>query len=250
MDMRKDEPIRYQLSPKFNFIYELFMPTGRKMKTTMLILFVFFVFTVYILFAGKTMQSGEIILFGNVSVLNLLTYSCLLIDILLIVKLIFHIIFQNLQYKHITYTFYDSHMIYEDDFLNQHRKNIEYANVKEVEIRRTIMDRIFGYGVIIIYTNAENNRSNGLVIYGIKNPKNSYDIIDQLVHKGKDKKIEEITKEEKIEKQQNINEEKMTEEQYASEEERLKRIEEEKRKEEDFLNSLKDVEETENTEEH
>ena len=51
-----------------------------------------------------------------------------------ILKFVFHIFFQIMQYKYITYSFYNDHMIYKDDFLNQHKKNILYSNVKEVEI--------------------------------------------------------------------------------------------------------------------
>ena len=99
-----------------------------------------------------------------------------------IIKFIIDIIFQYLQYKHIEYKFYENIMIYEDDFLNQHRKTIEYKNIKEIEIRRTIWDRLFNYGVIIIHTNAENFSRNGIIIYGLNNPKYHYDIIYNIIH--------------------------------------------------------------------
>ena len=88
-----------------------------------------------------------------------------------------------MQYDHISYKFYETYMVYEDDFLNQHKKNILYSNVKEVEIRRTIWDRIIGFGVIVIYTNAENRRNNGLVVYALDNPKEDYEFVDKLINK-------------------------------------------------------------------
>ena len=33
-------------------------------------------------------------------------------------------------------------MVYENDFLSQTKKTIEYSNIREVEIRRTVTDRI------------------------------------------------------------------------------------------------------------
>ena len=88
-----------------------------------------------------------------------------------------------MQYEHISYKFYETYMVYEDDFLNQHKKNILYSNVKEVEIRRTVWDRILGMGVIVIYTNAENKRNNGLVVYALNNPKEDYEFIDKLINR-------------------------------------------------------------------
>lgn len=79
-------------------------------------------------------------------------------------------------------------MVYEDDFLNQRVKNIDYSNIKELEIRRTVLDRILGFGVIIIYTNAENKRNNGMVIYGIKNPDEMYTKINKIVNDSKNSK--------------------------------------------------------------
>lgn len=122
------------------------------------------------------------LIFGNVNVMNILNVILIIGIIFSVVKLVIHIVLQIAQYKNIKYTFYNDHMTYEDSFLNQHKKNIEYANVKEVEIRRSVWDRIMGYGIIVIYTNAENEYSNGLVIFSIKNPKEHYDIIDKLVH--------------------------------------------------------------------
>ena len=52
-----------------------------------------------------------------------------------------------------------------------------------MEIRRTIWDRIIGFGVIVIYTNAENRRNNGLVVYALDNPKEDYEFVDKLINK-------------------------------------------------------------------
>lgn len=119
--------------------------------------------------------------------------------IVLFIRTISHLLFQMLQYKYLSYTFYEDHMIYEDTFLNQHRKAIEYSNIKEVEIRRTVMDRVFGYGIIIIYTNAE-NANNGLVIYSIQDPQECYDRIQEILRKSKLGKNEVKTEQKILEK--------------------------------------------------
>jgi len=252
-DSRKDDEFIYELSPKFNILYELFMPTGRKIKSTLLVIIAIVILDIYLLFGAKGMNIGNFIAFGNMTILGMLKIMCFTLTLVLILKLVIHIVVQSMQYKHITYRFYNTYMVYEDDFLNQHRKNIEYSNVKEVEIRRTIMDRILGFGVIIIYTNAENSRSNGLVIYGLKNPRESYDIIDDIIHKNKSNvEIKESTenaetvedKEEsivsKIEEDKKKDSE-VSQEQYSSEEEIKKRVEQNKKDEEEFLDSLKNI---------
>ena len=194
----KDNNIIHEISPKFNFIYELGMPTGKKIKSTLLLMLIFILgFIVYLVCKGNTkLGSMEV---ANVNILAILNIVLIVGIIATIIKLIIHIVLQNAQYKNIKYTFYDTHIVYEDSFLNQHRKNIQYANIKEVEIRRSVWDRILGYGIIVIYTNAENEYSNGLVIFSIKNPQEHYDIIDNLVHNYKtedtNKKIVETNEE-------------------------------------------------------
>ena len=84
-----------------------------------------------------------------------------------------------------SYKFYKNCMIFENNFLNQTRKTIEYADIKEVEIRRSIMDRIMNYGVIIIYTSAEKSYGSATILYSIKNTQEHYNNIESLIHSGK-----------------------------------------------------------------
>lgn len=180
--MDENREIRYKITPKFNIIYELGMPTGRKIRTSLFALIVFIILTFIVLFKAGTMSIVNNDIFKNIKIDKFLLILCLIADLITIVRLVGTIIFQSLQYKHVTYTFYDKMMTYEDDFLNQHKKNIEYKNIKEVEIRRTIWDRILDYGIMVVYTNADNDRNNGLVIYSVKNPKSHYEVIDKLIH--------------------------------------------------------------------
>lgn len=171
-----EEKLLYKLSPKFNFVYELAMPTGRKIKTFFVVGILFTILTILLYFNSF----GGIQTLGNgIPALKVISLFFTIFSYILLVS---SIILKITQYKYISYKFYEKHMIYEDNFLNQHRKNISYDNVKEVELRRTIWDRIFNFGVVIIHTNAENGRANGVVVYGLKNPEESYRKIDEIIH--------------------------------------------------------------------
>ena len=180
--MDENREVRYQITPKFNIIYELGMPTGRKIRTALFALLVFIILTFLVAFKAGSMSIVNNDIFKNIKIDKFLLILCFVADLVTIIRLVGTIVFQSLQYRHVTYTFYDTMMTYEDDFLNQHKKNIEYKNIKEVEIRRTIWDRILDYGIMVIYTNADNDRNNGLVIYSVKNPKYHYNVIDKLIH--------------------------------------------------------------------
>lgn len=180
--MDENREVRYQITPKFNIIYELGMPTGKKIRTALFALLVFIILTFLVAFKAGSMSIVNNDIFKNIKIDKFLLILCFVADLVTIIRLVGTIVFQSLQYRHVTYTFYDTMMTYEDDFLNQHKKNIEYKNIKEVEIRRTIWDRILDYGIMVIYTNADNDRNNGLVIYSVKNPKYHYNVIDKLIH--------------------------------------------------------------------
>lgn len=187
-DVIEENEVIMQVKPKFNLLYELAMPTGKKIKKDILYLIIFFIVTIVtFLYSGKIGGFNSTMLF-NIQFGNLIEIVLVIIMLLILIKTIVSIIVQSVQYKHISYKFFKDHMIYEDDFLNQRVKNIDYSNIKELEIRRTVLDRILGFGVIIIYTNAENKRNNGMVIYGIKNPDEMYTKINKIVNDSKNSK--------------------------------------------------------------
>lgn len=183
-DEKENIEPKYVIKPRFSMLYELIMPTGRKIKNSLL-MFIGVLILYILLVVLKNMVDFDSLTNG-VDVNSALNLIFLVLLIVIGIKLVIHIIFQVLQYRYLSYSFYDDHMIYEDSFLNQHRKTIQYANIKEVEIRRTVTDRILGYGIIVIYTNAENS-NNGLVIYSIKKPQECYDKIQNILKEAKNK---------------------------------------------------------------
>lgn len=185
MEEIKKEKLIKEITPEFNFIYELFMPTGKKIKSSLSMLVVAIVLIIVVYLNSDILAEFSYNITDNISLSAAFKIICYFMIIFSTLKLIIHVILQKKQYENISYKFYETYMIYEDKFLNQHKKNILYSNVKEVEIRRTIWDRLTGHGVIIIYTNAENKRNNGLVIYAIKNPDKYYELIDKVVNRYK-----------------------------------------------------------------
>lgn len=188
--MENQEEI-FKLTPKYNFIYELFMPTGKKVAITfrnfciLLITYIILIvsFNIFNVTIPKELTNG-------VNVVSIGSFVIIILLIFLFLKILFHIIFQVLQYKNTAFTFYNTYMTYEDNFLNQHKKTIQYINIREVEIRRNIWDRINGFGVIVIYTNADNEFNNGLVIFGIKDTDEWYKKIDNLIHSNTNNAID------------------------------------------------------------
>ena len=183
MEELENEKLLREIKPKFNFIYELFMPTGRKMKSAIIMSFIAIIITIFVSLNKTSLLNFSTNIIGSISALDILMFFCYFMIAFSIIKFLVHLTFQKMQYDHISYKFYETYMVYEDDFLNQHKKNILYSNVKEVEIRRTIWDRLLGMGIVVIYTNAENKRNNGLVVYGLDNPKEDYEFIDKLINR-------------------------------------------------------------------
>lgn len=175
--------VLYELSPKFDFFYELTMPTGKKMKSAIVGAIIAAIINIILLVFKK-----------DILAINNSTYSlmykacstiCLIILVFMILMAIARIVLQSLEYKGIKYKFYKDCLIFENSFLNQTRKTIEYSNIKEIEIRKTIMDRILNYGVIIIYTNADKGFGSATILYAIKNTEEHYNNIESIVHNGK-----------------------------------------------------------------
>ena len=174
----------YEVKPKFNLIYEMFMPTGKKIRNTISVLIIFIIGLIIfnVAFSNTDLQKsfGDI---KNIKILDNIRLVFIFLIIIIVLKLIIHISVKLITYSNISYTFYKEYLEYKDSFLNQHVKTMQYCNIKEIEIIRTVFDRIMGYGVIVIHTNAENENSNGLILYSIKNAVEVYKNIDDTIHK-------------------------------------------------------------------
>ena len=180
------EEIKFKIKPKYNFIYELGMPTGTKVKNAFIaIVFMSIIYILTFFINFESSNNSNSILTKSLDLSKVLPYVqniFLILIIILILIFIVKVVLQILQYKNTYYTFYKDKVIYEDLFLNQKKKSLLYSNVKEIEIRRSIWDRLNRRGIIIIYTNAEKSVGNGMVVYSIKDVKSLYDNITTLVN--------------------------------------------------------------------
>ena len=176
--------VLYELKPTFNFIYELTMPTGRKIRSALMSIILAVAIKIILLFV-----KSYILGFNNEminTIYNVCSGVMIIVIVVTIILFIARIIFQIFEYKGMSYKFYEDCMISQNSFLNQTRKTIDYINIREVEIRRSIIDRIIGYGIIIIYTNADKAYGSATVLYAIKDTQKHYDEIEKIIYKGKD----------------------------------------------------------------
>ncbi len=184
----EEKNILFEIKPHFSFVYEMLMPTGRKIRNSIVILVLFIIsyFFLTVALNSSDFVNIEYIKESNIDIKNIFNLIAIFFVIIFSIKLIINLVTQIWQYNSIKYTFYEDHLEYEDTFLNQHRKNLRYDNIKEIEIRRTIWDRINGFGIIIIYSNAEKMADNGLIVYCVKKPQEAYERIDKIIHRKKD----------------------------------------------------------------
>ena len=183
--------VLYELKPTFNFLYELVMPTGRKIRSALMSIILAIVIKVILIFS-----KSYILGFNNELINSIYNVCDILMILVIILTMIFfaaRIIFQILEYRGMSYKFYKDYMTSENTFLNQTRKTIDYINIREVEIRRSIIDRIMGFGIIIVYTNAEKAYGSATVIYAIKDTQRHYNEIEKIIYKGKDITVKDKT---------------------------------------------------------
>lgn len=86
------------------------------------------------------------------------------------------------QYKHLTYDFYTTKVIFEDSFLNLAKKEVKYKYIREVTMRQSFVQRWFNIGNIVLYTNAETGIGNGIQIINVENVHDIYKQIKDIVN--------------------------------------------------------------------
>ena len=92
------------------------------------------------------------------------------------------VFFKSKQYKHLTYDFYATKVLFEDSFLNLAQKEVKYKYIREVTMRQSFVQRWFNIGNIILYTNAETGVGNGIQIINVENVHDIYKQIKEIVN--------------------------------------------------------------------
>lgn len=105
-------------------------------------------------------------------------------------------IFKKLNYERTEYKFLEDRMEFEEGFFNVSKKNIKYVDIKEVTLRKGILQRSCGLGTIYLATMATGSSSyanpfsalgfggisaSGIAIKDIKEPDENYEKIKILV---------------------------------------------------------------------
>lgn len=148
----EDGEVKYQVKPKFIFGYKLITSIGRG-------LLYFLIFAMYFFAEIEDSRNAS-------EVIGMLTGIFFGI---MIVCIIIKLIFENIQYKHYEYNFYNTKLEYIDGFLNKEEKELKYKFIREVTMSQNIIERLFGIGKIKVFTNASSGMGNGAYGNGIKN---------------------------------------------------------------------------------
>lgn len=90
--------------------------------------------------------------------------------------------FRKAQINNMRYDFYRTKIEYSDSFLNKAEKEVKYKHIRETVLSRGIFERLFGFGSVILYTNAESGLGNGIVISCLKNSEQVYKQIKDLLN--------------------------------------------------------------------
>lgn len=153
-----DNEIQLTVKPKYKSIYFMW---GTYVGIAIIMVFLSII--------SIAMKSWEFVISGII-----------LSIIILIIKFI-ALIFRKKQLQCMKYDFYKTKVEYTDSFLNKTEKEVKYKYIRECVLRRTISDRIFGFGRIVLYTNAESGYSNGILIPFIENSEDIYKQIKNML---------------------------------------------------------------------
>ena len=154
-----DNEVKLNVKPKFKFWYMMF-PTVC-------------IFLICILFFIIPISAFDSVAAVGVFCIALVIFA-IVVGIIVFIK--------SKQYKHLTYDFYATKVIFEDSFLNLAQKEVKYKYIREVTMRQSFVQRWFNIGNIILYTNAETGVGNGIQIINVENVHDIYKEIKEIVN--------------------------------------------------------------------
>ena len=89
-----------------------------------------------------------------------------------------------MNYQKTKYEVGDAKLDYVQGFLNVEEKTIDLADVREVNLRKSVLQRMFGMGTVILSTAAHNSRT-GLRLHDLEDPDQAYHVVRASVEKKK-----------------------------------------------------------------
>ena len=156
----EDNEIKLKVKPKFKFWYMMF-PT-----------IIIFLVTILVVILPIGVSADADIALGLFFVFFVIFAFIVGISVLI----------KSKQYKHLTYDFYNTKVIFEDSFLNLAQKEVKYKYIREVTMRQSFVQRWFNIGNVILYTNAETGIGNGIQIINVENVHEIYKQIKEIVN--------------------------------------------------------------------
>lgn len=174
-EIKEDGTVKFQLKPKFNWGYKIITVGALTLLWVIIIAFWLSESLVELLILFPTLPQIVIAI----------------VALYIVIKLVF----EKLQYDALEYNFYTTKVEYKDGFLNKEEKELKYKYIREVTMSQNILERIFNIGTIRIFTNASSGTTynskhnnmygkNGLGIHCIKNVKEQYQKIKELIDEG------------------------------------------------------------------
>lgn len=168
-----DDTIRYELKPKFIFLYKLLS------NFFSCAAFVFFLFVCCYF---------ELNHFRNYSIRTAVGILSIIVFVIAIIKTII----DSAQYKKTKYNFFSNKLEYVDGFFNRVEKELKYTSIREITMKQNLLERLFNIGTIHIFTTASsgyaNNNSrhtnmdnNGIRIHCVENVYEQYEKVKRLI---------------------------------------------------------------------
>ena len=106
MEELRQEKLIKTIKPKFSFIYELGMPTGKKIKSSLFSLVLFIFLLIMIFFNTDFLYQYSYNVTENMNVVDALKILCIILVVFTGVKPAIHIILQKKQYENISCFYY------------------------------------------------------------------------------------------------------------------------------------------------
>ena len=72
--IENNEKLLYELTPKFNLLYEIFMPTGRKIKSTIVMILIILLLILLLSYGKTSISAFEMNITDNLTAFELLNY--------------------------------------------------------------------------------------------------------------------------------------------------------------------------------
>lgn len=140
---------------------------------------IYFMWSTYVFIAG-VMLFCVLLSIGSLYPWATIIEGLVVCVVALVIKLI-SLIFKKKQIANMKYDFYKTKIEYSDSFLDKVEKEVKYKHIRECVLTRTVSDRIFGFGRIILFTNAESGYGNGILIPYLENSETVYKQIKELL---------------------------------------------------------------------